>query len=96
MRAVRRTPAFGIAAAAVGVGVVVGAPAAAADCTDAGATTVCAQGTVTGSSGDTGPTAGPTFPYPCEYDWYCGNAGSLSIINDQAQAGIVWTDPGRA
>jgi hypothetical protein len=98
MPAVRRPLLFGIAVAAVGVGIGIGAPTAAADCTNAGATTVCAQGTVTGGSGGPGagapPQTGPYFPYPCEFDWYCGNAGSLSIINDQAQAGIVWGNGG--
>lgn len=52
------------------------APVASADCVNAGNSTVCAQGTVSGG-GPTPPTAGPYMPYPCDYDYLC-NAG-LSI-----------------
>ena len=49
-----------------------------------GYSTVCAQGDVRGVDG-VPRTATPVVPYPCEYDWYCGNDWDL---------GIVW-DPGR-
>jgi len=44
------------------------AATAAAECTNAGGVTICAQGSVRGP--DTG-SSGPYVPYPCEYDWYC-------------------------
>ena len=53
---------------------------AGAECVNAGAATVCAQGEVTGG-GPTAPKAGPVYPYPCEYDWYCDGDG-LSIVLD--------------
>lgn len=43
------------------------APAASADCTTAGNTTVCSMGGL----GDEG--AGPYTPYPCRYDYYCND-----------------------
>ncbi len=72
------------------------APTAEADCVDAGSATVCAQGTVTGG-GPEAPTAGPYYPYPCQYDWYCDNDGGLSIILDPGPpgGGIDIGRPGR-
>lgn len=46
------------------------APIAAADCTTAGATTLCSQGTSRGSNSGSGPGAGPYVPYPCDINWY--------------------------
>lgn len=54
------------------------APAASADCTNAGGAYVCAQGDVRGG-GPTPPQAGPLVPYPCG-DWYCN--GGLQIVLD--------------
>ncbi|MCB1292065.1 hypothetical protein [Mycolicibacterium sp.] len=70
-----------IPALAVSVSV---APPAGADCVNAGAATVCAQGEVTGG-GPTAPKAGPVYPYPCEYDWYC-DGGGLSIVLDPGRS----------
>jgi hypothetical protein len=70
---------LGLTLTAVPVGIV-SAPTAIADCVNAGGATVCAQGTVTGG-GPQAPTAGPYYPYPCEYDWLC-NDGGLSIAID--------------
>ncbi|GAS89777.1 hypothetical protein [Mycolicibacterium brisbanense] len=84
MRITQRYLIFGLAMTMVPVGLVTGAPAAKADCTSSGYATVCAQGDVRGADG--GPVAAtPVVPYPCEYDWYCGNDWDL---------GIVW-NPGR-
>lgn len=74
------------------------APPAAADCVDAGGSTVCAQGTVRGG-GPEPPTAGPYYPYPCELDWYC-DTGGLNIIigggdNGWDGGGIRPIRPGR-
>jgi hypothetical protein len=57
----RLVPLMAMAAAAVGVAV---APTAGADCNTVTGSTLCASGTVTGSSG--APVAVPSFnPYPC-------------------------------
>ncbi|WP_168433728.1 MULTISPECIES: hypothetical protein [unclassified Mycolicibacterium] len=61
------------------------APPALAECIDAGGTTVCAQGSVRGG-GPEPPKAGPYYPYPCGYDWYCGGMG-LDIIIDPGPPG---------
>ncbi|MCV7001969.1 hypothetical protein [Mycolicibacterium alvei] len=50
------------------------APPAAADCVDAGGSTVCAQGTVRGG-GPEAPKAGPYYPYYCTDAWSCGDWG---------------------
>lgn len=60
---------------------VVFAPTAAADCTEAGGVTVCAQGQVRGSNGAPDGSTGPYYPYPCEYDWYCIDGG-VDVILD--------------
>jgi hypothetical protein len=84
VRITQRYLVFGLAMTMVPVGLIAGTPAAKADCTSSGYATVCAQGDVRGADG--GPVAAtPAVPYPCEYDWYCGNDWDL---------GIVW-DPGR-
>lgn len=50
----------------------VAAPPAVADCTSAGGTTICAQGESRGANTGGGPSgAGPSMPYPCDYDWTC-------------------------
>ncbi len=48
----------------IGAAALVAAPTAAADCNTVTGSTLCASGTVTGSSG--APTSVPTYsPYPC-------------------------------
>lgn len=54
------------------------APSAAADCTNAGAATVCAQGEVRGG-GPTAPVAGPVYPSYCADPWYCDDGWSLDL-----------------
>ncbi|MCC9179699.1 hypothetical protein LOC73_02530 [Mycolicibacterium mageritense] len=73
----RRLSLFGLLGLAIPFAVST-APPAAAECVNAGGSTVCAQGTVRGG-GPEPPTAGPYVPYPCEYDWYC-QGGGLDII----------------
>jgi len=51
---------------------------AAADCTSAGAATVCAQGEVRGG-GPTAPIAGPAYPGYCADPWYCDDAWGIDI-----------------
>jgi hypothetical protein len=70
---------LGLAAVFAPIGVIEASPAR-ADCVNAGAATVCAQGTVTGGGPDA-PTAGPYMPYPCEYDWLCDDGGLSIVIN---------------
>jgi hypothetical protein len=74
---------FGLTVALMPVGVTVASPAA-ADCTNAGAATVCAQGTVRGGGPDA-PVAGPVYPSYCADPWYC---------DDGWDVGVIW-DPGR-
>jgi hypothetical protein len=73
---IQRYLIVGLASASVPIALA-GAPPASADCTNAGAATVCAQGTVRGG----GPTA-PTASYPsyCADDWYCGDDFGLDVI----------------
>jgi len=72
----------GSSAAVLAFGSLINAPLGSADCTDAGGTTVCAQGEVRGSSGG-GTSSGPYYPYPCEYDWLCRDGGvSIALDTD--------------
>ena len=82
---------LGLAAMAVPVGIVTAAPAS-ADCTNAGAATVCAQGTVRGG-GPTPPTAGPYYPSYCADPWYCDDGWGLDVSLDPGRPGIG--GPGR-
>ena len=82
MRPPRTAAALGAAAAALfAVTSLSLAPAASADCTNAGGAYVCAQGTVRGG-GPTPPTAGPYYPSYCPDPWYCGDDWGLDIIID--------------
>jgi hypothetical protein len=77
---VRMRPRYlilGLAAALMPVGVTVASPAS-ADCTSAGAATVCAQGTVRGG-GPSAPTAGPAYPSYCADPWYCDNGWDIDV-----------------
>ena len=60
------------------------APVAAADCTTAGATTLCSQGTSRGNNTGSGPgTSGPYVPYPCDINWYdCDNYWDVNLDFD--------------
>lgn len=78
-----------VAPAAVCAGLVV-TPVATADCTTAGATTLCSQGTSRGSNTGTGPvgSSGPYVPYPCDINWYdCDDYWDVNLDVD--------LDPGR-
>src|ERR1700754_4592302 len=74
VRSTQRYLILGIVMASAPITIVVAAPPATADCTNAGAATVCAQGTVRGGGPDA-PTAGPYVPYDCGggYDFYCND-----------------------
>ncbi|WP_231514522.1 hypothetical protein [Mycobacterium sp. URHB0044] len=50
-----------------------------ADCTSAGAATVCAQGTVRGGGPDA-PSAGPAYPSYCADPWYCDDGWDVDVI----------------
>lgn len=55
---------------AISTGIAI-APPAVADCTSAGGTTICSQGTVRGSNTGDGPSgSGPYAPYPCDVNYY--------------------------
>ncbi len=86
MFATRRYLTIGVATAITPIANLTTAPTATADCTSGGGVTVCAQGEVRGSSGGSGGgSAGPWYPYPCEYDYYCDDddgGGGLSVILD--------------
>ncbi len=62
-------------------GVITALPAA-ADCVDAGGSTVCAQGTVRGG-GPTPPQAGPYYPSACYDPWYCDNGWDIDLSFDR-------------
>lgn len=57
------------------------APVASAECTNAGAATVCAQGDVRGG-GPSAPQAGPVYPGYCADPWYCSDDWGLDVIVD--------------
>lgn len=73
MRSMWRPVLLGLAGLSFPIAIAA-APPAAADCVDAGGSTVCAQGNVRGG-GPTPPKAGPYYPYYCANDWYCGDWG---------------------
>lgn len=72
MRTMQRFLIAGLAAASAPFAVVVAAPSATAGCVSSGGSTVCAQGDVRGADGAP-MVATPVVPYPCDYDWYCGD-----------------------
>jgi hypothetical protein len=72
VRSTQRYLILGLALTMTPIAIVVTSPQARADCTSSGYATVCAQGTVRGADG-VPRAATPVVPYPCEYDWYCGN-----------------------
>ena len=76
-RTIMRYLSLGLALTAVPVALA-GAPQALADCTNAGAATVCAQGTVRGG-GPTAPQAGPVYPGYCADPWYCSDDWGIDI-----------------
>ena len=69
---------LGLVLTFVPVGVISASPAS-ADCTSAGAATVCAQGTVRGG-GPSAPTAGPAYPSYCADPWYCDDGWDMDVI----------------
>ncbi|SEH86074.1 hypothetical protein SAMN04489835_4989 [Mycolicibacterium rutilum] len=93
MRTSHRCVLAGLSIILVPVGAV-GAPVASADCTGAGAATVCAQGTVRGGGPDA-PQAGPAYPGYCPDPWYCSDDWGLDIIIDPGPPGIDIGRPGR-
>jgi len=76
---------FGLAAALMPVGVTVASPAS-ADCTSAGAATVCAQGTVRGG-GPSAPIAGPVYPSYCADPWYCDDGWDMDVSFNPGRPG---------
>lgn len=73
---------------------VMGTPPASADCTGAGAATVCAQGEVRGGGPDA-PIAGPTYPSYCADLWYCDNGWDMDVIVNPRPPGGDIGRPGR-
>jgi hypothetical protein len=79
--AVRRSQRYmilGLSMTVIPVGIVTAVPAS-ADCTNAGAATVCAQGTVRGGGPDA-PSAGPSYPSYCADPWYCDEGWDVDVI----------------
>ncbi|KUH98273.1 hypothetical protein AU190_11465 [Mycolicibacterium acapulense] len=93
MRSMRRCLLIALSISMVPVAVAV-APVASADCTNAGAATVCAQGTVRGGGPDA-PQAGPAYPGYCADPWYCSDDWGVDIILDPGPPGIDIGRPGR-
>ena len=79
VRSTQRYLILGIVMASAPITIVVAAPPALADCTSAGAATVCAQGTVRGG-GPTAPVAGPAYPSYCSDPWYCDDGWDMDVI----------------
>ena len=78
MRRSQRYLILGLTVTAVPFGIVIAVPAS-ADCTNAGAATVCAQGTVRGGGPDA-PSAGPAYPSYCADPWYCDDGWDVDVI----------------
>jgi hypothetical protein len=57
------------------------APTASAECSSSGGVTICAQGNVSGPSGQPAPSSGPYWPYPCDEDWLCDDGGVSIVLN---------------
>ncbi len=93
MRSTQRYLIVGLALAAIPVGVI-GASPASADCTNAGAATVCAQGTVRGGGPDA-PIAGPAYPSYCADPWYCDDGWDMDVIVNPRPPGGGIGGPGR-
>jgi hypothetical protein len=85
---------LGIAMTLTPVAVTVASPAS-ADCSGAGAATVCAQGTVRGGGPDA-PIAGPAYPGYCADPWYCDDDWGIDIdLNPPRPPGGGGIFPGR-
>ncbi|PND55387.1 hypothetical protein CRM90_23010 [Mycobacterium sp. ENV421] len=69
--------AFGLIIGTGPASLILATPAS-ADCTNAGAATVCAQGEVRGG-GPTAPIAGPAYPGYCADPWYCDDAWGIDL-----------------
>ena len=78
MRRSERYLIAGLSLMAVPFGIATATPAS-ADCANAGAATVCAQGTVSGG-GPTAPQAGPAYPSYCADPWYCDDGWGVDVI----------------
>ena len=90
MRSRKRYLNSGLALTIVPVSVlsaVMSAPPATADCTSAGAATVCAPGDVRGG-GPTAPVAGPVYPSYCADPWYCDDGWDMDVIINPGPPGI--------
>jgi hypothetical protein len=95
MNSRQRFLSLGVALALVPITIVSASPAS-ADCTNAGAATVCAQGDVRGG-GPTAPIAGPAYPSYCADPWYCDDGWDLDVIVNPPppNGGIDIGRPGR-
>ncbi|MGJ6126301.1 hypothetical protein QN239_27370 [Mycolicibacterium sp. Y3] len=93
MKARQRYLSIGFALMFVPVAVASASPAS-ADCTSAGAATVCAQGDVRGG-GPTAPIAGPVYPSYCADPWYCDDGWDMDVIVNPLPPGIDIGRPGR-
>lgn len=78
MRRSQRYLILGLVLTFAPVGVISASPAS-ADCTSAGAATVCAQGTVRGGGADA-PSAGPYYPSYCADPWYCDDGWDVDVV----------------
>jgi hypothetical protein len=90
----QRNLILGIAMAVTPIAVTVASPAS-ADCSNSGAATVCAQGTVRGGGPDA-PIAGPAYPGYCADPWYCDDGWGIDInLNPPRPPGGGGIFPGR-
>lgn len=94
MHSRKRNLILAIAMAMAPIAVTFASPAT-ADCTNAGAATVCAQGTVRGGGPDA-PIAGPAYPGYCADPWYCDDGWGIDIdLNPPRPPGGGGILPGR-
>ncbi|WP_082950929.1 hypothetical protein [Mycobacterium sp. 1164985.4] len=80
MRSTHRCLLVALSVSVVPIAVAV-APVGSAECTNAGAATVCAQGDVRGG-GPSATQAGPAYPGYCADPWYCSDDWGVDIILD--------------
>ena len=85
MRLSQCCTSVGLVLTFLSVGITAASPAS-ADCTNAGAATVCAQGSVRGGGPDA-PIAGPSYPSYCADPWYCDDGWDVDIIWDPGRPG---------
>lgn len=81
MRARQRYLSAGLAVAFLPASLLNASPAA-ADCVQAGYSTVCSSTGEVRGGGPTPPSAGPSYPSYCADPWYCDDGWGVDVIWD--------------